>query len=242
MMTPERLFGILRQRKGSSVSLKPCPYRHVGDEGHILCDKIKTGEREVSPNICRACPISQINCGHLRAVLDNQSRPAITVRWGNGKTKVLDDFAQQSISMNRAACAAKVTPIHSARDCAGCALRQPLILADAIQPVVAVEPAIASNRTHQRQPRRAPMPVMQPVAQVAQSAPVAQAEPPAPQPAADKRSSAVAQKIIQIQEWLAKSMAAKKSDQAADEVQPLAQVVRPVARVVGEEKRVGWTD
>lgn len=222
------------------MNLKPCPYRHVGDEGHILCDKIKTGDREVSPNICRACPISQINCGHLRAVLDNQSRPPITVRWGNGKTQVLDDFAQQSIAMQRAACAAKVTPIHSARDCAGCALRQPLVLAETIQPVV--EPAATNHRAGQRQPRRAPTPVMQPVAQIAQPTPVAHIAPPPPQPVADKRSSIVAQKIIQIQEWLAKSMASQKSDEAADDVQPLSQVARPVARVVGEEKRVGWTD
>lgn len=225
---------------GVSVNLKPCPYRHVGDEGHILCDKIKTGDREVSPNICRACPISQINCGHLRAVLDNQSRPPITVRWGNGKTQVLDDFAQQSISMQRAACAAKVTPIHSARDCAGCALRQPLVLASTIQPVVAVEPAASNTRASQRQPRRAPTPAMQPVAQVAQPAPVAQSVPP--QPVADKRSSVVAQKIIQLQEWLAKNVSHKKSEEEADAVQPIVQVARPVARVVGEEKRVGWTD
>lgn len=224
------------------MNLKPCPYRHVGDEGHILCDKIKTGDREVSPNICRACPISQINCGHLRAVLDNQSRPPITVRWGNGKTQVLDDFAQQSIAMQRAACAAKVTPIHSARDCAGCALRQPLVLADEIQPVVAAERIAVNNRASQRQPRRAPVPALQPVVQVVQAAPVAQAVPPPPQPVADKRSSVVAQKIIQLQEWLSKNVAHKKSEEEPDAVQPIVQVARPVARVVGEEKRVGWTD
>ncbi len=218
------------------MNLKPCPYRHVGNEGHILCDKIKTGDREVSPNICRACPISQINCAHLRGVLDNQARPPITVRWGNGKMQVWDDFAQQSISMQRAACAAKVIPIHSARDCAGCALRQPLVLAESIQPSIASERLVINNRPASRQPRRAPAPLIQPIVQVAPT------PPPQTQPTADKRSSAVAQKIIMLQEWLAKSVSHKKSEEDADTIQPIAQTARPVARVVGEEKRVGWTD
>src|SRR5512137_1092977 len=108
-------------------NLKPCPYRHVGDEGHILCDKIKTGDKEVSPNICRDCPVSAINCSHLRATLDHSSRPPITVRYGNGKTEVWDDVGGPAIALERAACASKVVPIHSPRDCAGCALRQALV-------------------------------------------------------------------------------------------------------------------
>lgn len=221
------------------MSLKPCPYRHVGDEGHILCDKIKTGDREVSPNICRACPIAQINCAHLRATLDNQSRPPIIVRWGNGKTQVWDDFAQQSILMQRAACAEKVIPIHSPRDCAGCALRQALVSADAIATVTR-EPAMVAPE-ERRRPNRvrvAPTPAPQPVAPIVQSAPVAATT--APPPVADKRSSVVAQKIIQLQEWLAKNVANKKSDESVETVQPIE--TRPLARVVGEEKRAGWTD
>ncbi len=112
-------------------NLKPCPYRQVDDEGHILCDKIKSGDREVSPNVCRACPVSAINCAHLRATLDHQTRPPITVRYGNGKTEIWEDAAP-SISLARAACAVKVTPILSPRDCAGCPLRQALISPDAI--------------------------------------------------------------------------------------------------------------
>ena len=109
------------------MNLKPCSYRHADDEGHILCDKIKSGDREVTPNICRACPVAHINCTHLRATLDHQARPPITVRWGNGKSQVWDDFAQDSILLSSAACAEKVIPIHSPRDCAGCALRKPLV-------------------------------------------------------------------------------------------------------------------
>ncbi len=219
------------------MSLKPCPYRHVGDEGHILCDKIKTGDREVSPNICRACPIAQINCTHLRATLDNQSRPPIIVRWGNGKTQVWDDFAQQSILLQRAACAEKVVPIHSPRDCAGCPLRQALVSTDSVitierQPAVAPDERRRTNRV-----RGAPAPAPQPVAPTLPSVPVA--APTTPSPVADKRSNIVAQKIIQLQEWLAKNGASKKSD-ANEVVQPIE--TRPLARAVGEEKRVGWTD
>lgn len=227
------------------MDLKPCPYRRVGDEGHILCEKIKTGNREVSPNVCRACPISQINCAHLRATLDNQTRPPIIVRWGNGRTRVLDDFAQQSISMQRAACAAKVAPIHSARDCAGCMLRQPLVLAESIQPAVrAPSPEIERQRANagSRPPRRAPTPpaiIPQPVAQTPQ--PETIAPPVSSQPTADKRTSVVAQKIIQLQEWLAKNVAQKKTDEP-QAIAPIESVVRPAVRVAGEEKRVGWTD
>lgn len=221
------------------MSLKPCPYRHVGEEGHILCDKIKTGDREVSPNICRACPIAQINCTHLRATLDNQSRPPIIVRWGNGKTQVWDDFAQQSILMQRAACAEKVIPIHSPRDCAGCPLRQALVIADSMVAVERPPAAVAPDeRRRTNRVRVPPAPPPQPIAPMIQPAPVAAVS--AQSPVADTRSSVVAQKIIQLQEWLAKNVANKKSDESGEAIQPIE--TRPLARAVGEEKRVGWTD
>ncbi len=220
------------------MNLKPCPYRQVDDEGHILCDKIKTGDREVSPNICRACPVAAINCGHLRATLDHQARPPLTVRYGNGKTEIWDAVAP-SISLQRAACAVKVTPIHSPRDCAGCPLRQPLVAAEAItvlapRAVANVAPtatAYARLQPVRRAPRVAPAPMPA-------TAPVAAAVQPAP--AADARSNTVAQKIIQLQEWLA-GHPAHKSAADADAVMSLAVGARP-SRVFPEEKRVGWTD
>ncbi len=229
------------------MSLKPCPFRQVGEEGHILCDKIKTGDREVSPNICRACPISQINCVHLRAVLDNQTHPPLTVRYGNGKTEVWQDPAP-AISFKQAACAAKVSPINSPRDCAGCALRQALVSPNAIQ-TPAIAPLMPENRppTTDRR-RRMPAPIapstqvaQQPVAPqpIAQPAPQAAATPPAP--VADARSSVVAAKIIQLQEWLAKQKTAPQKPESEESVQPIAMPVRPT-RVANEEKRVGWTD
>ncbi len=229
------------------LNLKPCPYRQVDDEGHILCDKIKAGDREVSPNICRACPVAAINCAHLRATLDHQARPPLTVRYGNGKTEIWDDVAP-SIALQRAACAVKVTPIHSPRDCAGCPIRQPLVTAESLTIVapraVATVAANATAYARQQPVRRAPrvaaatMPVAVPAAAATQ-----------PAPAADARSNIIAQKIIQLQEWLAghKTPAAD----AADAVMPIAVGARPLpfdARAgsprtnTAEEKRVGWTD
>ncbi len=195
------------------MTLKPCPYRHADDDGLILCNQIKTGDREVSPNLCRVCPIANINCAHLRATLAHHVRPPITVRWGNGKTEVWDDLADNALSLARAACAAKVTPIASARDCAGCALRVPLVTA---APPTAAQP-IAAPRLH-----------------------ATPSAPPAPAP--DARTSVVAQKIIQLQEWLAKNANRTPRDDA-DEDAPAA-VAAHTARPAhtAEEKRVGWTD
>ncbi|MBM3130005.1 MAG: hypothetical protein FJ009_15460 [Chloroflexi bacterium] len=210
------------------MNLKPCPYRRADDDGHILCDKIKTGDREVSPNICRVCPVAQINCAHLRAALEHHARPPIVVRWGNGKSQVWDDFAQDSLTLARAACAEKVLPIHSARDCAGCALRKAV---DSPQ-TADRRPTTALPRVVQRAPR--PSPLAQPIAPVVQTQPVAAV-------AAEARSSIVAQKIIQLQEWLARQ---NRAPQIPDEEEraPISYAPRVAARVVGEEKRVGWTD
>lgn len=219
-------------------NLKPCPYRQVDNDGHILCDKIKSGDREVAPNICRACPVSAINCAHLRATLDHQARPPITVRYGNGRTEVWDDPAP-TISLERAACAAKVVPIHSARDCAGCALRQALISVDAVQMPDRSTDSAPNRRRQTPTPRvPRPIPVPAPIAQAAQPQPIAQIASPAP--VADTRSTIVHQKIIQLQEWLAKQKNVKEEEED-NAVRPIAIGERRPVRV-REEKRVGWTD
>jgi len=84
-----------------------------------------------------------------------------------------------------------------------------------------------------------PAPLAQPVAQVAPPQPMAQVNQATP--TAEARSSLVAQKIIQLQEWLAKQKTAPQ--QSEDETAaPIVYAQRPRARVIGEEKRVGWTD
>ncbi len=232
------------------MNLRPCPYRQVDDEGHILCDKIKTGDREVSPNICRACPVAAINCAHLRATLDHHARPPLTVRYGNGKTEIWDDVAP-SINLQTAACAAKVVPIHSPRDCAACPIRQPLVMADSlivVAPRAVAEVAAAasaSRQTMRRAPRVAP-PSTAPSAPASTTLSTGLRMQPAP--AADARSSIVAQKIIQLQEWLAGHKTQKPSDEE-NAVMPIAVGARPsttpsapLRMHAAEEKRVGWTD
>ena len=218
------------------MNLNPCPYRHVGDEGHILCDKIKAGDREVTPNICRVCPISQINCGHLRAKLAHQAHPPVTVRWGNGRTEVWEDAAP-SISFDQAACAEKVIPIHSPKDCANCPVRQPLIAVQAIAQPVGAQRRMAASRARAVQHPEPIATLVAPPPMVSQPSAIVS---PA-RPTAEARSSIVAQKIIQLQEWLAKQKNTPHSE-SENEIRPIAVSARPAPRIAGEEKRVGWTD
>lgn len=107
--------------------LKPCQFRQVDNHGRILCNLIKSGDREVSVNLCRACPVAQINCQHLRAGLEKKVSTPITVRFATGRVEVWDD-APPVIEFKQAACAAKTMPVHSPRDCAGCAIRLPNVI------------------------------------------------------------------------------------------------------------------
>ena len=99
-----------------------CEHRSVAADGRIVCAKITLGDNEVSPNLCRDCPAKTIACGHLRFSLQKSSPSAIVVRYASGRTEVWNDEAP-SISFLRAACATKVAPITSPRECAACSLR-----------------------------------------------------------------------------------------------------------------------
>jgi hypothetical protein len=230
------------------VTFKPCFYRHADDEGHILCDKIKSGDCQVSPEICLACPMAAINCLHLRAALDHQARPPLVVRWGNGKMQVWDDMASETISLQRAACAEKVVPIHSPHDCAGCLIRRAIVTPDGIAAAGSRSSTIASTlpdaamklpRGASRAPRvPAPVAMMDKPAQA--STPTHAANLPAT-PNNEVSNGLVVQKIIQLQEWLVKRSEAERELAA----QPIT--INPRAslhgtRVIGDEKRVGWTD
>ena len=233
-MATDRTLVLINQMSASMQNLKPCPFRHVGEEGHILCDKIKTGNKEVSPNICRECPISAINCSHLRATLDHSSRPPITVRYGNGRTEIWDDVGGDPIKLERAACASKVMPIHSARDCAGCALRQALVSAESVNAIV---PQAVPNVIERRKTRNAPLPTA-----IASNQPTTSSIVPST-PTAEKRENIVAQKIIKLQDWIAQQSKAKReADDDETEVRPIAVSQQRVVHTSTEEKRVGWTD
>ena len=101
-----------------------CEHRSVSKDGRIMCGKIVEGDPEVSPNLCRDCPFKAVNCSHLRFSLRLSSPSPLIVRF-NGRTEIWDDDPPQ-LSFERAACAARVTPIHDPRACATCALRQPI--------------------------------------------------------------------------------------------------------------------
>jgi hypothetical protein len=141
--------------------LKPCQFRQVDAGGCILCNLIKGGDREVSVNLCRACPVQAINCQHLRAGLQKQVSTPITVRFATGRVEVWND-APPTIDFKQAACAAKTMPIHSPRDCAGCPLRVPSVIPqNAIQiarqakPNAPAAPPLASTPTNAGAPAAA---------------------------------------------------------------------------------------
>lgn len=107
--------------------LKPCQFRQVDNHGRILCGLIKGGDREVSVNLCRACPVPQINCQHLRASLNKNVPTPLTVRFATGRVEVWDN-EPPAIEFKHAACAEKTMPIHSPRDCTGCPIRLPNVV------------------------------------------------------------------------------------------------------------------
>jgi hypothetical protein len=107
-----------------SQSLSSCEHRKVSKDGRIVCAQIVEGDNEVSPNVCRDCPFKAVNCSHLRFTLSQTLPSRLVVRY-NGRTEIWNDDPPE-LHFERAACTAKVTPIHEPRSCAGCALRQPL--------------------------------------------------------------------------------------------------------------------
>lgn len=104
--------------------MKPCEYRTALEDGRIICEKITEGNPEVNPNICRHCPMTAINCQHLRFTLCKVGHKPILVRYGNGATEVWDDNPP-GVELVRGACAEKVMPVTGARDCVGCRVRSP---------------------------------------------------------------------------------------------------------------------
>lgn len=170
--------------------LKPCHFRQVDNHGRILCNVIKGGDREVSVHLCRACPVSQINCQNLRAGLEKKTSTPITVRFATGRVEVWDD-APPTIEFKQAACAAKTMPIHSPRDCAGCPIRLPNVIPqNAIQVAHrSKQPAVAAAAPVAVTARAAaPQRALRSAARTAQAAVAV-----APQPIAETVTQPVAQ-------------------------------------------------
>ena len=106
--------------------LKPCQFRNVSDNGVMLCAKIARGSREVSPEICQACPVAAIDCRQLRFSLEKEEGGSLTVRYGNGRTEVWDGEAPH-VEMQRAACSLLLLPLKGTHTCQSCSLRQPAV-------------------------------------------------------------------------------------------------------------------
>ena len=125
--------------------MKPCQFRQVREDGRMVCSKITEGDPEVDLGICRTCPVMVINCTHLRFTLRKVGHQPILVRYGNGRSEVWDDDPLR-VEFVQGACAEKVMPIRSPKQCVGCGLRCPARPLAAPQPrIAASEPAVVAQ-------------------------------------------------------------------------------------------------
>jgi hypothetical protein len=98
-----------------------CPHRAVADDGRIYCRMIAAGDNEVAPHLCHECPARSAGCAHLRFSLQKIAAAPITVRYATGRSEILEGQPAR-VSFLHAACAARVAPVNSARECAACRL------------------------------------------------------------------------------------------------------------------------
>ena len=134
-----------------TVVSQTCQHRSVAADGRIICGVISSGDNEVSPNICRDCPVKAISCDHLRFSLQKVVSTPITVRYATGRVEVWDDQPPR-IAFLRAACSERVSPIGSPRECAGCALHS--ARTSAVASAAIPEPAVMNRNKVIVFPRR----------------------------------------------------------------------------------------
>lgn len=99
-----------------------CQHRLVDKDGRIICEKIREGDREVSPNLCRACPARQVGCDHLRFTLAKTEPSPIVVRYATGRVEVWNNDPP-AVRFRTAACALKVAPVQGVSQCLACSAR-----------------------------------------------------------------------------------------------------------------------
>ncbi len=115
--------------------LQYCQHRGVSEDGKIVCRKIARGDQEVSLALCEACPAAGCNCGQLRFSLEKESESTVVIRYGNGRSEVLE-ARPEALRFLKAACATLLRPIDTAFDCATCPLRTGGFVQDAIPAAV----------------------------------------------------------------------------------------------------------
>jgi hypothetical protein len=113
--------------------LKYCQHRGVSEDGKVICRKIARGDQEVSLSICEACPAAACNCDHLRFSLEKEGESALVIRYGNGRTEVLES-GPSGVHFTKSACAAQMRPVDTRTDCVGCPLRAGGFVRDVIPP------------------------------------------------------------------------------------------------------------
>ncbi len=209
-------------------NLKPCQFRQVDAHGRILCQLVKNGDRQVSAELCRACPVQAINCQNLRASLERQVSTPITVRFATGRVEVWND-APAAMTFKQAACAAKTIPIHSPRDCAGCPLRLPNVIPpDGISRVTRAQPSAPPPTSAARVNAAAP-----PRAKRApQNAPSKRAAPSAPPASAPPQNAAAPETLSPA----AAALVARAQAAAQKKAQEQAAIAQAAQRVAAEER------
>ncbi len=110
-----------------------CQHRGVSDEGKVTCKKISRGDNEVSLSICEACPAANCNCGHLRFSLEKEGESSVVIRYGNGRSELLEGSAG-GVRFTKSACAAQMRPVDTRRDCLACPLRSDGFVHNVIPP------------------------------------------------------------------------------------------------------------
>ena len=119
-----RKLPLVHQGKEWAPDALRCEHRTVSKDGRITCRKIVQGENAVSPDLCRACPFTAVNCNHLRFSLLQTSPSPLIVRF-NGRTELWDDEPSE-LHFRQAACSERILPIEHPHSCNGCSLRQPM--------------------------------------------------------------------------------------------------------------------
>src|SRR5512137_163044 len=115
------------------MMLKYCQNRGVSEDGKVTCKKIVRGDAEVSLAICESCPAACANCGHLRFSLEKEGESSIVIRYGNGRTEVLEG-GPGGVRLTKSACAAQMRSVDTHTDCPSCPLRSNGFVHDVIPP------------------------------------------------------------------------------------------------------------
>ncbi|MDO9066792.1 MAG: hypothetical protein Q7U96_06905 [Chloroflexota bacterium] len=118
-----------------------CAHRSVADDGRLLCACIADADREVSPSLCQDCPAVAAGCGSLRFSLHKEAGAGILVRYGNGRSLVLDQ-GPTTLRLRHAACRITSQAISTTEECRACSLRRASAASVAAHPKVLPFPGV----------------------------------------------------------------------------------------------------